>query len=587
MSNEIEKSVLAMLYEGADGPLCISERMFLYQKNKIVFSALKRLKENGKKPDLLMLNSYLVNQKLSGEVGPDYIASISSMIPSTVNSQHYFDQFLEAYRRRELKRAATAMLERAEDKSVTAENVEKFIQDELQGIDKNLAATKPVALRSFADICRTDYEPLQWVVPGVIPEGVTLLFAPPKKGKSILATHLVDAVASGGIAFGGIPVKRRDVLYLALEDNERRIKDRLLRQGSAWPDNAFCITAKDWGGGGIAELDRYKKARPSIELIIIDTLGIFTPSEDSNAYSENYKIVSAIHRWSVKNDTSVILVHHSRKGSNRNEGESWQDEAMGSQGTSGGVDTLVFLHKKDTAQEGTLRIQGRDIEPTHKRIVFDNDLLCWRILGDAAAPVERETPERREIIDLLRGEGREMKLSEIAVALGKAPQTISNRLSKLNVEGKVKKCGYGLWALSEDSSLERNGESESGETSESSGVEAKTPANEVSPLSPPLRENESDESCPPVSTSTPVENSAVSTSFSGQPDLIPQDPAADDMPPGYGGRYFRIYSDLMSRGIPHKEADRRAVEQVKQECQASLAPSPEAVPAEVEEFDIW
>jgi DNA-binding transcriptional ArsR family regulator len=360
--------------------------------------------------------------------------------------------------------------------------------------------TKPVTLRSFADICQTDYEPLQWIVEGIIPEGVTLLFAPPKKGKSILATHLVDAVASGGTALGCISVKKRDALYLALEDNDRRIKDRLLRQESAQPDNAFCVTMKEWGGGGIAELDRYKKARPSIELVVIDTLGIFTPSKDGNDYSENYKLVSAIHRWATKNSVSVILVHHTRKGSSRNEGEAWQDEMMGSQGISGAVDTLIFLHKKDTAHEGTLRIQGRDVEPTHKRIVFDSDFLYWRILGDAPPPEERETPERQEILDLLQSEEREMKPSEIATVLGKNISAVSNILSKLNATGKVKKSGYGLWILSEDSPPKKPGESESGETDELGVGES---INEDSPDSFSLGGGESGESSP--ETETPEE----------------------------------------------------------------------------------
>jgi hypothetical protein len=368
------------------------------------------------------------------------------MIPSTANSQYYLDQFLEAYR----KRAAMTVLERVEDLSATAASIEKFVRDEFENTDKNLAGTKPVALRSFADICRTDYEPLQWIVGGVIPEGVTLLFAPPKKGKSILATHLVDAVASGGMAFGGIPVKKRDVLYLALEDHGRRIKDRLLRQESAQPDNAYCITMKEWGGGGIAELDRYKKACPSIELVVVDTLGIFAPSEDNNAYSENYRLVSAIHRWAIKNGVSVVLIHHTRKGSNRNEGEAWQDEMMGSQGISGAVDTLVFLHKKDTAQEGTLRIQGRDIEPTHKCIVFDNDFLYWRIVGDAVAPEEKLPEKQEEVLAVLDEAGTEgMRSKDIAERLGKSESALGNILKILKNKGWVCNLSHGIWALSQ------------------------------------------------------------------------------------------------------------------------------------------
>jgi hypothetical protein len=503
MTNEIEKSVLAVFYEGADIPSYINERMFQYLQNKIVFSALKHLKADRKKPDLLMLNAYLISQKMNEQVEAAYLAEISSMIPSTANRQYYLDQFVEAYRKRELKKAVMTALERIEDRSMAAVNIGKFIRDELQKMDKNLIETKPVTLLSFADICQIDYEPLQWIVEGVIPEGVTLLFAPPKKGKSILATNLVDAVASGGMAFGGIPVKKRDALYLSLEDCGRRIKDRLLRQESAQPDNAFCVTIKEWGGGGIAELDRYKKARPSIELVVIDTLGIFSPSEDTNAYAENYRLVSAIHQWATRNSVSVLLVHHSRKGSNRNEGEAWQDESMGSQGISGAVDTLVFLHKKDTAQEGTLRIQGRDIEPTHKRIVFDNDFLYWRIVGDATVPVEKLPEKQEEVLTILEEAGPDgMRSKEIAETLGKSESATGNLLKTLKTKNMVFNPSHGTWALSHfhtNSHVKTDEKSENNENGNSHfhiPLRKNENVNLVKAGSPPEKPDESNESSP-------------------------------------------------------------------------------------------
>jgi hypothetical protein len=144
MTGGAEKSVLAMFYEGVDIPAFVSEEMFQHPKNKIVFSALKHLKADGKTPDLLMLNAYLINHDLSEQVGAAYIAEISSMIPSTANSQFYLDQFLEAYRKRELKRAAMTALERIEkDPSTTAAEIENFIQNELQTLNKHLAGKEP------------------------------------------------------------------------------------------------------------------------------------------------------------------------------------------------------------------------------------------------------------------------------------------------------------------------------------------------------------------------------------------------------------------------------------------------------------
>ncbi|MDR2435237.1 MAG: AAA family ATPase [Treponema sp.] len=566
MTGEIEKSVLVMFYEGADIPPYITEGMFQHHKHRIIFSALKHLKADGKKPDLLMLNDYLISHKLNEQVEAACIAELNNMIPSTANSQYYFDQFLEAYRKRELKRAMMTAIECLEDKSVQAADIEASVLNELQNMDSVLAETKPVTLRSFADICRTDYEPLQWIVEGVIPEGVTLLFAPPKKGKSILATHLVDAVASGGMAFGGIPVKKRDTLYLALEDNGRRIKDRLLRQESAQPDNAYCVTMKEWGGGGIAELDRYKKACPSIELAVVDTLGIFSPSEDNSAYSENYRLVSKIHQWATKNGVSVVLVHHSRKGAGRNEGEGWADEMMGSQGISGAVDTLIFLHKKDTAHEGTLRIQGRDIEPTHKRIVFDSDFLYWRILGDAAAPEEKLPEKQEEVLAVLEEAGPDgLRSKEIAEKLGKSESAAGNLLKALKDKDKVFNPSHGTWALSH---FHTNSHVKTDESSEKGNSQIHVPYRKCENVN--LDESGLPPEKPPESSESPPEAGPPP-----EPELFEPPP---DMPPGLGGRYDYLYTNLVNRGLSHEEADKQAMEQVNREYRDQAAGS---------ELEIW
>ena len=69
--------------------------------------------------------------------------------------------------------------------------------------------------------------PVKWVVPDLLPEGVTLLAGKPKLGKSWLAFGLAVAVASGGVVLGTKRVERGEALYLALEDNQRRLQKRL------------------------------------------------------------------------------------------------------------------------------------------------------------------------------------------------------------------------------------------------------------------------------------------------------------------------------------------------------------------------
>lgn len=67
-----------------------------------------------------------------------------------------------------------------------------------------------------------------------LPQGLALLVAPPKYGKSWLMLDLCLSVASGQ-KFLDMPTNKTDCLYLALEDNQRRLQDRMNRvlQGEA------------------------------------------------------------------------------------------------------------------------------------------------------------------------------------------------------------------------------------------------------------------------------------------------------------------------------------------------------------------
>jgi RecA-family ATPase len=46
--------------------------------------------------------------------------------------------------------------------------------------------------------------PIQWAIPEILPEGLTLLAGKPKLGKSWLALAMALAVASGGVALSSV-----------------------------------------------------------------------------------------------------------------------------------------------------------------------------------------------------------------------------------------------------------------------------------------------------------------------------------------------------------------------------------------------
>lgn len=72
-------------------------------------------------------------------------------------------------------------------------------------------------LRNGSWLDRQDFPPLKYAVPGLIPEGTTLLVGPPKIGKSWFVLACALATAAGGVVLDKITVTARPTLYLALE----------------------------------------------------------------------------------------------------------------------------------------------------------------------------------------------------------------------------------------------------------------------------------------------------------------------------------------------------------------------------------
>jgi RecA-family ATPase len=61
----------------------------------------------------------------------------------------------------------------------------------------------------------------------LLPDGLALFVGSPKQKKSLTSIHVALALCYGGRVFGSLQVEKADVLIMALEDNERRLKVRL------------------------------------------------------------------------------------------------------------------------------------------------------------------------------------------------------------------------------------------------------------------------------------------------------------------------------------------------------------------------
>jgi hypothetical protein len=106
------------------------------------------------------------------------------------------------------------------------------------------------------------FDPIKYVVPGIIVEGLTLFAGKPKLGKSWLLLHAAIAVARSGFTLGEIHCPEGDVLYCALEDNPRRLKSRMAKlmpdPTTPWPKRlAFLWEMPRLSQGGLIVLKNW------------------------------------------------------------------------------------------------------------------------------------------------------------------------------------------------------------------------------------------------------------------------------------------------------------------------------------------
>jgi hypothetical protein len=192
---------------------------------------------------------------------------------------------------------------------------------------------------SLPDLLSWKLPPVRWTIPDMLPEGLTLLAGKPKLGKSWLALSVALSISAGGVALGALPVTKGDVLYLALEDNTRRLQSRarrLLESMTNTPGNLeFALGWSRLGEGGLAYLEEYLKAHPNLRLVVIDTWARVAPPSGErrcSQYEGDYESLTPLKRLADTYHISILAVHHLRKTGS----SDVLDEIIGSTGVTGG-----------------------------------------------------------------------------------------------------------------------------------------------------------------------------------------------------------------------------------------------------------
>ena len=251
----------------------------------------------------------------------------------------------------------------------------------------------------IAALLRADRPAREWVVDGLMPAGTSIaIVAPAGTGKSLFLQAACIAIARGDRTFAGLPIKKRRVLLVDMENPDDELADRFTALGvtadtvdqleDLIPIHLPPLAPLDTQVGALelaAILDAYDIQRGDV--VVLDSLQrvIQGPENDSDTLRA-YERHTA--RMLKKRGVTVIRTDNTGKDTDR-----------GARGTSGKKDDVdVELMLSLDVEKNQLRIKpGKTrmpgIEPVLiDRAIDDDGLLTFSTAGDPfrAAVLEAE-----------------------------------------------------------------------------------------------------------------------------------------------------------------------------------------------------
>lgn len=256
-----------------------------------------------------------------------------------------------------------------------------------------------------ASIRNRDYGEAQYVIPGLLYYGVTVIYADGGLGKTVLAHGLEHHLAYGRPFGGWVTDERRRCLVVSLEDDERQVSERSFRlapSGALDTDGHPEVTeAEDWhdmiehafyvaGDTFERRLDNLRlhilaeaEAGRPFGYVRIDTYGDFIGGKpkDSNAYEWDKFCSTRLNKLALENNLALVLIHHTNKSG----------DFSGSEGLRGGVTTLAVLERstENPETEAVLRSRKCRVAPEFSYALVKSSDGIWDFT-DEIAPTEAQ-----------------------------------------------------------------------------------------------------------------------------------------------------------------------------------------------------
>ena len=295
---------------------------------------------------------------------------------------------------------------------------------------------KPLVVDNVKNLADKEFETIDPLIDHFLPgKGLYLLCGSAKVGKSWLALQIALCVSTG-MNLWTYDTKKKEVLYLCLEDGERRLQDRLYSIANDCPmELMYSTDAAPIGGGLEDQLEDALKAHPDIGLFIIDTLAAVRCERNKadvntkDPYQCDYNTIAPLHNFCEEHNVTILLIHHTRKMRSVDP----FDDILGTNGLFGASDGAFIFRKESDDTDVKLRIRSRDMEERVLTVRFNNTLSHWELVKENT-PVEdafQTDEDLKKALDYLKVHGSfDGKATEFCdlIQASKKPQSISGKI---------------------------------------------------------------------------------------------------------------------------------------------------------------
>ena len=280
-------------------------------------------------------------------------------------------------------------------------------------------------------ILNTEFPPVQYAVKPILPEGLGIISGRPKAMKSWTMLDLAYCVQNGK-PFMGNEVHQGDVLYLALEDNPRRLKDRIVKLKFEKLKSPTINTISPYLNYGLEEsIKEWTQQVFYPRLVIVDTLARVKQQFDrtNTAYDKDNYLLRNIQHLAGELSITIIFVSHLGKAQ---QDYSW-DRIQGSTGMQGMTDFMWMLDRGDETKTASLKGRGRDIEDFEYALKWNPD--TWKYENEGSLWQIMLHENRREIVEAMKHFAHfkkqlEVKPSEVSMHLGETGAKAKARIQK-------------------------------------------------------------------------------------------------------------------------------------------------------------